>query len=260
MELIRKRNRLIGLYLSVLLVLLLCVSATPLLVRHGLSFNRRLIIEEETLETVLIITLFGISFLILRSFLHTLEAYQRAVNQVGKEKSRLVSRLAEAFSYIGKVNIEIHEIESVLCGVACYPKSKREFRQVVDGLTAKAMTVAAAPWLVVRMIDRHSGHTVNEHAVQRPQADLPSVTMGNRSILDGHRVEGLQTIGMRKQNLDLLTVFILPEAVISEERTVLLTAILNQIEMLFLLHRSGCLRQPFKNDDIEKEPGHDSDH
>ncbi len=259
MEPIQKRNRLIGLYLSVLFILLLCVSATPLLIRHGLSLNRRLIVEEETLETVLIITLFGISFLIMRSFMHTLEAYQRTVNQVGKEKSKLVSRLAEAFSYIGTVNVEIHEIESVLCGVPCYPKSKREFKQVVDGLTAKAMTVAAAPWMVVRMIDRHSGHTINEHAVQRPQGGLPSVTMGNRSILDGLRVEGLQTIGTRKQNLDLLTVFILPEAVISEERTVLLTAILNQIEMLFLLHRSGCLRQPFINGCIEKERVHDSD-
>jgi hypothetical protein len=28
--------------------------------------------------------------------------------------------------------------------------------------------------------------------------------------------------------------------------------------MLFLLHRSGCLRQPFKNDSIEKELGHGS--
>lgn len=260
MEPIQKRNRLIGLYLSVLFILLLCVSATPLLIRHGLTLNRRLIVEEETLETLLIITLFGISFVILRSFMHSLEAYQWVVNQVGKEKSKLVSRLAEAFSYIGTVNVEIHEIESVLCGVGCYPKSKREFKQVIDGLVVKAMTVAAAPWMVVRMIDRQSGHTVNEQAVQRPQGGLPSVTMGNRSILDGLRVEGLQTIGTHKQDLDLLTVFILPESVISEERTVLLTAILNQIEMLFLLHRSGCLRQPFKNDNIEKEFGHDSDH
>ena len=138
------------------------------MIRHGLSLNRRLIVEEETLETVLIITLFGISFLILRSFMHTLKAYQRVVNQVGKEKSKLVSRLAEAFSYIGTVNVELHEIESVLGGMPYYPKSKREFRRVVDGLIAKAMTVAAAPWLVVRMIDRHSGHTVNEHAVSAP--------------------------------------------------------------------------------------------
>jgi arginine exporter protein ArgO len=119
MEPIQKRNRLIGVYLSVLFILLLCVSATPLLIRHGLSLNRRLIVEEETLETLLIITLFGISFVILRSFMHTLEAYQRVVNQVGKEKSKLVSRLAEAFNYIGTVNVEIHEIESVLCGVGC---------------------------------------------------------------------------------------------------------------------------------------------
>jgi hypothetical protein len=253
MQTIQKRNVLIGFYVSVLFFLLLCVSVTPLMIRHGISLTHDMVIEEETFETALIVGLFGISFFILKSFMRTLKAYQQMVNHAGEEKSRLVSRLAEAFNYIGTVNVEMQEVESVLCGVACYPRSKREFKELVERMAAKAMTVAAVPWLVVRTIDRHNGQTINEHAVQRPNGGLPSVTMGNRAILDGHRVDGVQTIGSRQCNLDLTTVFILPATEMTEERTVLLMAILNQIEMLFMLYRVGCLRPTFAADTTNKD-------
>lgn len=260
METLHKYRVLIGFYLSILLFLLLCVIATPLMIRHGILYTHDIIIGEETFETALIVALFGISFFIIRSFLHTLKTYQREMDRVGKEKSRLVSRLAEAFNYIGTVNVEMQEIESVLCGVACYPQNKREFGKLVDRLAAKAMTVAAVPWLVVRVIDRHNGKTAYEHAIQRLNGSLPSATLGNRAILDGRRAEGVHTIGSRQCNLDLVTVFILPETEMTEERTVLLMAILNQIEMLFMLYRAGCLKPVSSPDTPKKELIHDSYH
>jgi uncharacterized protein YeeX (DUF496 family) len=148
METIWKRNYIVGFYFSILLVLLLCVSTTPLLIRHGISITDHLMVEEEVLETVLILALLGISFLILIRFTNRLKAYQQAVNRAVHDKSKLVSRLTEAFRYIGRVNVEIQEIESVLCGVAFYPQSKREFRRLVDQMASRAMTIAAAPgWL-----------------------------------------------------------------------------------------------------------------
>ena len=260
MEPIWKQNYIVGFYFSILLVLLLCVSTTPLLIRHGISITDHFIIEEEYVETALILALFGISFLILISFMNRLKSYQQAVNRAVHDKSKLVSRLTEAFRYIGRVNVEIQEIESVLCGVAFYPQSKREFKRLVDQLASRAMTIADAPWLVVRMIDRHSGHTVSEHAVQRPPAGLPSITMGNRALVEGRQVDGLRTIGPRQHNLDLLTVFILPASVISKEKIILLTAILNQIEMLFILHSAGCIKPMHVSDDTAKEIVHDSDY
>ena len=260
METIWKRNYIVGFYFSILLVLLLCVSTTPLLIQHGISITDNFMIEEEVLETALILVLFGISFLILIRFMNRLKAYRQAVNRAVQDKTKLVSRLVEAFRYIGKVNVEIQEIESVLCGVAFYPQSKREFRRLVDQLASRAMTIADAPWLVVRMIDRHSGHTVSEHSVQRPEGGLPSITVGNRALIEGRRVDGMQTIGPRQDNLDLLTVFILPASVISKEKIILLTAILNQIEMLFILHSTGCIKPIHVSDKTAKEPVHDSDH
>jgi hypothetical protein len=237
-----KPSYLIGFYFAILMVLLLCVSTTPLLIRHGIALTDRFMIEEEVLETVMILVLFGISFLILIRMRHRLNSYRQAAERALHEKSRLVERLVDAFRYIGKVNVEIHEIESALCGVAFYPQSKKEFRALIDELALKAMTIAAAPWLVVRIIDRDSGRTVNEHAVRHPGETLPAVTLGNRAILEEAQRDGLLTVGPRQKDLDLLTVMIFPGATISKEKKILLTAILNQVEMLFIFHRSGCIK------------------
>ncbi len=258
MESVWKPNYLIGFYFSTLLVLLLCVSTTPLLIRHGIAITDRFMIEEDVLETVMILVLFGISFLVMIRMMNRLNSYEQAAERAVYEKSKLVSRLAEAFQYIGRVNVEIQEIESVLGGVAFYPQSKKEFRALVDKLALKAMTIAAAPWLVVRIIDRDSGQTVNEHAVQHPGTMLPSVTMGNRAILDGARIDGLHIIGPRQQNLDLLTVMIFPAAILSNEKNILLAAILNQIEMLFILYRAGCIKPKPSGRNHVKEIDHDT--
>ncbi|BBO78902.1 hypothetical protein DSCW_63190 [Desulfosarcina widdelii] len=260
MESVWKPNYLIGFYFSILLVLLLCVSTTPLLIRHGIAITDRFIIEEEVLETIMILVLFGVSFLVMIRMINRLNSFRQTAERAVYEKSRLISRLAEAFRYIGRVNVEIQEIESALCGVAFYPQSKKEFRALVDKLALKAMTIAAAPWLVVRMIDRNSGQTVNEHAVQHPGTTPTSATMGNRAILNGVRIEGLQTIGPRQQNLDLLTVMIFPAAALSKEKNILLSAILNQIEMLFILYRAGCIKPSQSSRNSTKEVVHDTNY
>jgi hypothetical protein len=140
MESVWKPNYLIGLYFSIMLVLLLCVSTTPLLIRHGIAITDRFLIEEEVLETIMILVLFGISFLVLIRMINRLNSFRQTAERAVYEKSRLISRLAEAFRYIGRVNVEIQEIESALCGVAFYPQSKKEFRALVDKLASKATT------------------------------------------------------------------------------------------------------------------------
>ena len=247
MRAMRNQSILIKFYVTTLFVLLLSVIATPMLIRAGLPLTRHVILEEETVETALIIILFGISFFILKGFLNALGHYRRKAYRAGREKNRLVSRLAEAFSYIGTVNVELQEIASVLCGVSRYPESRRAFRQLIGSMADNAMTLAAVPWLVVRMIDRDTGKTIDEHTVKRCGTERPTVVMGNRAILEDRTEKGIRTIVSRQQNLDVLTVFILPAGHAAEDQSILLGAILNQIEMLFLLFRSGCLPSATSN-------------
>jgi hypothetical protein len=264
MDIVNKLKILIAAYLTVIVFLLLSVVAMPLVIRHGLSLAHRFVIEEESLETVLIALLLGVSFFILKGFKRTLGAYERAVRRAGLDKSRLMARLTDAFSYIGAVNVEIKEIESIVCGVAHYPQTKKEFKQLLDQLAAKAMAVARADWVVIRMIERCTGRTVKEHFMEASDGVLPSSTIGNREILEGRQVAGLRAIRPGQEDLELLTVCILPATPLSEEDIVLITAIANQIEMMFLIYHDGCaltLNPPSADKPSNiKEPYHDTHH
>jgi hypothetical protein len=238
MESVKKLKRLSVLYLSVLILLVVCITATPVVIRHGISIARRFIIEEATLESCLIAILLLVSYFIVMGFRNTLKAYGRLVNRASNDKSKLVSRLAEAFNYIGTVNVEIQQIHFALCGVEHYPQTKKEFRQLLDDLAVKAMAVAGTPWLVVRIISRSAGKTIKEVSVKRPNAELPSTTIGNRAILEHLTAEGLEIIGTRQKNLDLHTVCIFPRFSAAQEQIVLITAIVNQIELFHLLDQN----------------------
>jgi hypothetical protein len=243
MKTVRRLKLLLVFYLGVLVFLLLAVVAMPMVIQHGLAVTKTFIIEEEFLETSLIVVLFGISYFILRGFKRTLKAHELAVDRAVEEKSRLGSRLSEAFGYIGNVNVELQAIQSILCGVERYPQTKREFKQFIDHLAVKAMTIARAPWVVIRMIDRCSGRTIKEYAIVNPKGVLPPATIGNREILEDRHVENLRKIASCQKNLDLLTVCILPRNQLSEEESILIAAITNQIEMFFILYRTGFVHQ-----------------
>lgn len=250
MDNLPKRNLLIGCYVSVLIALSLGASAVPVLIRHGVPLTHSFILREETVEMALIATLFVISILIMRNFMRALDRDQCLIDRVGQEKSRLASRLADAFNYIGTVNVELQEIDTMLCGEARYPENRREFKALIDRLATQAMIIAGTDWLVVRTIERHSGHTLYEHAVARPRTRLPAATLGNRDILDDRRVAGLRTIVTCQCNLDSQTVFILPIGECNDVQTILLKALLNQLEMFLMLHHAGCLKPTSAGDHL----------
>ena len=245
MKNIQKFNFVITFYLMVLVFLQLSVVAVPLFIHWDLAITHKLIIEEEVLETALIVILFGTSYFILRRFKHTLNAYEQKFSQVGAEKSQLLSRLTNTFRYIGTVNVERQEINAILCNLGNYPRTKKELRQRIEYLATRAMTIAKTPWLATRIIDRNSKKTISEYTVVRPGYLVPASTMGNREILENMNVSGLTKITSSQENLALMTVCILPKC--QEKENILLKFITKQIEMSFLLYHTGFLSNPLKD-------------
>ena len=248
MQTTRKFKFLVFVYLGILAFVLLAVMATPLIIQFGVSVTREFIIEEDIVETALIIILLGISCLIFRRFRQALESYEHRVLNTGEENSRLMVRLADASSYIGTMNVELEEIKAIVCGTERYPQSKNELKRYMDHLVAASMTVAGTAWAVVRIVSRDSGQTVKEYAAVRPHQTLPPATMGNREILENQHVEGLRAVGSRQKNLDLHTVCILPRTDFSEKEIILIRAVIAQIELFFLLYRAGFMHQQFVAD------------
>jgi hypothetical protein len=255
METVKKIKSLIVVYLALIVFLLLCVSATPLFIRHGLAIGGRLIIEEEYLESTLIVAILAISCMIVIAYRRTLEAYRRAVARAGEDKSQLASRLTEAFSYIGSVNIGLKEIQSIVCGIDHYPQTRKEFKHFLHELTTKIMTDTGAAWVVVRIIDPCSGRTIKGYTAQGRGSAAPTTTIGNRAIIEGRLATGVRTFVVHQKDPDLLTVCILPAIPLSEEQTVIMTAAAREIEMAFMLYRAGRQnRQPPHGDRMQKNP------
>jgi hypothetical protein len=252
MKTIQTLKYLIFFYLGSMVFLLLLVVTIPLAIQHGVALTRTLIIEEDILEAALIVILFGVSLFILRTFKHTLYAHERAVNRAGEEKSKLISQIKEAFNYIGVVNVELHEIELIFCELKHYPQTKIELKLFIENLASKAMTVARVPWIAFRIISRCDGQTLKEYTIARSKNAMPLITMGNKAILENRHLPGLMKISSCQQNLDLVTVAILPTFHISEEENILITAIINQIEVHFMLYHSGFLKKHFLKVDANK--------
>jgi len=253
MKTARQIKFLIVVYFGVMASFLLLVIVTPLIIQFGVTITDKYIIEEDIIETTFIIILLGISYIIFGGFKRSLRAYEEKVETTGEENSRLVSRLADLTNYIGTVNVELQEIQATLCGVELYPQNNRELRRYIDHLVAKTMMVAGTTWAVVRIISRQNCRTIKEYDAVRPHRVMPSSTMGNREILENLHIEGLRIVGSRQKNLDVLTVCILPKTDFSEEENILITAILSQIELLFLLYRAGFIHQQFLIDHNEQK-------
>ena len=243
MRTIKQLKIFISLYFGIFVFLLLSVIAMPLIIRSGLSLTQNIIIEEGFLETSLIVILLGISFFVLRGFKHTLKDHELAVIRAGQEKSKLVSRLTEAFNYIGTINVELQAIRSILGGPENYPQTKKDLNLFIDHLAAKAMTVAGTEWVVIRFVRRCDGRTLKEYSAIRPNRVLPSAFIGNREILEGSPAEGMRKILTYQKNLEFLTACILPDKQLSEQESILVTAIISQIELFFLIYRAGFLDQ-----------------
>lgn len=238
-----KNNKvLIGIYFIVGLALLITIVSLPILVRHDQVISRHLVIEEDLFEALMIFVLLGISFLIRRGFRRRLTAYRLAVVHYGEEQSKWAERLSEAFHYIGSVNVELGETMTALCSLRRYPFTHNEMKQQIHQLSNRIMTIADAPWVVVRIVHRCSGRTIKEYASARPGNSLPTTTIGNRAILGGHTTRGLKMVCSCQTNLQWHTAMIFPAGQLSKEELLLITAMVNQIEMLFLLFERGGLR------------------
>ncbi|MCB2218586.1 MAG: hypothetical protein KQH59_21200 [Desulfobulbaceae bacterium] len=255
MKTIQRIKMFIVVYILALIALAIIMITLPILIQQGLPVTESFVIEEEILEASLIAVLLWVSYCILSGFIRELNRYARELEKTSVERSRLLSRLSDSFSYIGVVNVELQTIQSIFCGIDRYPQTKKEFKRLINDLVAKVMTVAGTPRAVICLISRDSGRTIAEYSSVRAKKSLPSVIIGNREILENRHVEGVQEIHSSPKNLDLITVCLVPATRLPKEAAILVTAITNQVELFFMLHRAGLPDKLVANGHADKHTG-----
>jgi hypothetical protein len=221
-------------YVAIIAILALMVVGSPFLVHRWIALPQGLSGEQQTLEALLIAVLLGVGYALSRIYRNLLKDYREQIRRLDMSNTRLRGRLTDAFKYIGKVNVEIQEIRSIFSLFDRLPQSRRDFKILLRALAQKALTIANADWVAVRVIERPSLRTVIEHLESRTANTLHPPHIGNKSVVAGEPIPGHAVIRCETKGRDITVVCILPRDELSWEERILLEAVTGEIELLFL--------------------------
>lgn len=221
-------------YAAVFVLLMLMVIGAPFLVRRGVAVTEHVFIEQEILQAVLIAVLLSVAFALFHQYKRVLKAGREEMQRLATNNDTLLSRLTDAFKYIGKVNVQLQEIRSVFFHLNRLPESRNDFKNLLRVFARKALSIVNTEWVVVRIIERRTLRTVIEHLEVRSGAIALHPRIGNKSVVDAEAMAGQAVIRCEIENLDITVVCIFPRDELSPEEKILVEAIAGEIELLFI--------------------------
>ena len=226
------------LYLSIFLILLLIIIFTPFLVKNSISLTETFIVEEEIVEGFLVMILLSLSFLILNFYNNEVAKHKEQLKKINNDKKIIEERLNDAFSYIGKTNVQIQEIKSIFNKTNKYPETKNDFKKILHFLSERTLGIINVDWVLFRIINQNNQKTINEHLEIRTNCSLKNYPhISNKTIISKQSSPLFTSIISNPQNLNITVCCVLPNTKISEEQQILIQAIINQVTMLFIIFK-----------------------
>ena len=222
-------------YMLMIVLLLATVVCTPLLIRHHFMLIKRYVIQEDAVEAMLIGMLLSIAYLLSNFYKKELNKYRQETQKLSLDNCDLSNKLIDAFKYIGGVNVQIHEIRSIFCGLDRYPLTDNEFSNELVFFARKVLGIVNADWVVIRIIRQKNIRTLKEHFESRKYRDVSTKGISNKAIVSNLAIEGYGTIVTHRENSAVMVACVFPKKCLEEEERILVEAINNQIEMRYLI-------------------------
>jgi hypothetical protein len=238
----RKIKLLERIYLLILATIFLLIVFTPYIIRSGFT-----VLEEQLVEVATIILLFTVGYAVL--FLYRKEADRNLneLNRLKQDKEALENRLTEAFKYIGTVNIQIQEIKSVFSDIRKFPENKKDFGYILQFLADRTLSMVNADWVLFRIIDTKNLDSLGEYSETHGKAVLLKYKISNRILVSNEKLKGFTVVGSGYENFYIKTFCVIPKAELSSDHKVFIKAVVNQLEMLFLIFTSVYYRDSHSN-------------
>jgi hypothetical protein len=224
-----------ALYATVGVAILLVALLTPFLA-EGVT-----LIREEYAEFTLLVILLSAGYVARSLYLREAERARSRIADLESGKHTLEERLDEAFRYIGRLNVQIQEIESIFTHIAKYPETRNEKRKALRFLAEKILGVVGTDWVFVRIVDRERMRTLGEHWAARDRAATrPSVS--NTELVNRTTPQAYTVVESSQDSFSINTYCVLPGPVERRHR-IIVEAIANQAEMLFLIFSSEYYKE-----------------
>ena len=234
-------------YLIIIIILFSLIIYTPTLIRGPVHLTNKLILEEDTIEGILVGILFIISVLILNLYKNEVNKHKELIDVIKVDKRKVEERLHVSDQYIGKVNVQLREIESIYNSIDNYPKSKKELKKTLSYYGERILGIVKSNWVLIRIINCSTQRTISEHyeALQNTLPVYPHVS--NKMILENKQPELHTSVVYNPANLDILVFCILPVEKISQEERIFIQAIIDELTKLFVVINSVYYKNSNRN-------------
>lgn len=238
-------------YLVIYLILFCAVIYTPHLITGGIHITKRLILEEEITEGLLLGILFILNILVLNLYRKETENQKELISKIREDKKSIEQKLDESFRYIGQINVQIQQIRSIFNEKDRYPETKNDFKRALFYFSERVFGIVNAEWVLFRVIDNNNQKTIREQFEIRQgyTSDYPHVS--NKMIIEGRCCPPYTVIISNPQNLNLLVCCILPVEKVNNDERIFIQAITNEITMLFVILNSGYYKKA-NNEFVQK--------
>lgn len=241
----KKTRPLQAVYLASLIVLFCLIVSTPYLIKGNLLLRERIVVEEEIVESALIAVLLIIGYVVSIMYKKELNKCIREIDELTTGKSNLEEKLNEAFGYIGEVNVQVQEIRAVFSALKKYPENKNDFKNILAFFGQKVLGIVKVDWVMFRIIDPDNFRTLREHWEARGRAVALNHGISNKAIVNNGAINGGSVVGSRYENLSIKVFCILPIEQLTTNQRILVEAIVNDLEMLFVIFTSEHYRESY---------------
>jgi len=229
-------------YLLLFVLLFVLIITTPKLITGSLRISEKLIIEEETVEGILLGILFGVSILIFNLYKSEVSNHKTQISKINTDKKKVEDRLQISEQYIGMINVQIQEIKSIFYNIDSYPQTKADFKKSFCFFGEKILSIVNSDWVLIRIINCSTQRTMSEHfeARERNTGNYPHIS--NKMIIEYQPIESHISIVSNPKNLNVLVFCVLPITKISNDEQIFIQAIIDEITKLFIIINSTYFR------------------
>ena len=241
----RKTRPLQVVYLASLTLLFCLIVSTPYLIKGNILLRERIVVGEEIVEGALIAMLLIIGYVFSVMYKKELNKCIREIDELTTGKSNLEAKLTEAFGYIGEVNVQVQEIKTLFSTLRKYPESKNDFKNILSFFGERVLGIVNVDWVMFRIIDPDNFRTLREHWEARGSAIALNHSVSNKAIVNNTAIDGCSVVGSRYENLSIKVFCILPIKKLATNQRILVEAIVNDLEMLFVIFTSEHYRESY---------------
>ncbi len=223
-------------FFSLLTLDIILIALTPRFISNGVGF----IEKEEDVEGILIIILFVVGYVIYYFYKRELEKSLRQIEEHEMRNKTMEERLDGAIKHIGSLNVQIQEIRSIFSDLNKYPESKQDFKLVVEFLAKKILSLVSAEWVLIRIIDPLTLKTLKDHNQTRGSYILLKHQISNEELVNKRdEIKEFSVVESEPSGLSLRVFCIFPRSNLTQEQKVLLKAVANQLELIYLIFASN---------------------